>query len=223
MPIGFLSFERALYADAESPVVACAWCGRGLRESYFLVAGEKVCTVCGERAASVRQLDSRDRFIRAAGAGSAVAIAGSAACLAVARFGSSIGYGMGITAVAVGFAVGKVMKRMAPPVRGRRYQIAAAVLVYAAVVVAMSAALLGLDGVPAWAYPFLLLTPFANLFLGKATLGLMELFVAAIAVRWASVMLRPVRVDLTGPWPVERADREQQQVRSEPRARTAVS
>jgi hypothetical protein len=206
MPPEGLSFDRADYRPARRADEGCAWCGRGLTDSFHMAEDARVCFVCAGKVAGVAAMDTKERFLRSAGAGAAVAIAGSTVCLALMLGFKSFGYGVGIASAGIGYAVGTAMRRYAPPVHGRRYQVTGSLLSYAAVVTATSVALLGLHDVPAWAYPLLLLTPIASLVFGHVQFGLLQLFLAGMAIRLVWMMLRPRKIILTGPHPVGSGD-----------------
>jgi hypothetical protein len=201
MALDGLSFERAEYGAENVLQTFCTWCRRGVADEVYRANEEPICGVCAERARNVLPRDTRAVYWRTTGVGAATAIGASMAYLqlmrVLERFGD--GYAMGFGAIAVGYAIGYAMRTASKGAGGRRYQVTAALLVYAAVVAPLAVELLGVDGVPVWAYPFLLLTPFANMVFGHFQLGMLELFVMGIGVQWAWQMLKAPGLKITGP------------------------
>jgi hypothetical protein len=91
------------------------------------------CAGCAERAKSELPRDARGTFLRGLLFGSGGALAG---LILYATFAIVTGWIIGFVSLAVGYIVGKAMMRGSRGVGGRRYQIAAAALTYAAVSVA---------------------------------------------------------------------------------------
>lgn len=207
MGLSGLNFERAQYGGELVSLDHCKWCGRGIAGEYFRVDGEILCGVCIERLRNVLPKDTRAVFWRATGAGFVTAVGASLAYVALIRlmrtFGS--GYGLAFGAIGVGFAVGRAMHVAAKGAGGRRYQVVASLLTYAAISVGLAVDLLRLDSIPVWAFPLLVFTPLINLFLGNMQLGGLELFVAAIGVRWAWAQVRAHGIKIVGPERVSEA------------------
>lgn len=127
------SFDRARFAGDPPPPDSCAFCRRGLRSEYFRVNGQMACQTCALRVGSLLTRDSHTAFSRAMLFGVAAAVVG---CIGYALFEILTGIMLGWIALGVGFLVGWAMKKGSRGIGGRRYQIAAALLTYAAVAVA---------------------------------------------------------------------------------------
>jgi len=128
-----LSFDRARYPGDPPPPDSCAFCDRGLEREYFRVNGNLACSPCAQQAERLVPPDSHKAFSRALLFGIGAAIIG---CLGYALFEVVTGITMGWIALLVGLFVGRAMKTGSRGLGGRRYQIAAALLTYAAVAVA---------------------------------------------------------------------------------------
>jgi hypothetical protein len=128
-----LSFDRARYAGDPPPPDSCAFCDRGLDSEYFRVNGHLACSPCAQQAERLVSPDSHKAFSRALLFGIGAAIVG---CIGYALFEILTGIMMGWIAILVGLFVGRAMKTGSHGLGGRRYQITAALLTYAAVAVA---------------------------------------------------------------------------------------
>jgi hypothetical protein len=201
MPPKGLSFDRAEYGPQNVFQTFCTWCSRGVAGEFFRANGDPICAVCAERARNVLPKDTREVFWRTTGVGLVVAVGASIGYLQLIRvlrqFGS--GYGMAFGAIAVGYVIGRGMHAASKGAGGRRYQVAAALLTYAAIAVPLAVNLLGTDGMPGWAYPFLVLVPVASMVFGQVQMGLLELMMAGIGVQWAWQLLRAPGLKITGP------------------------
>ena len=133
MTLDSLHFEKAQYkGDSLSPD-ECAYCHHGITAEYYRVAGHLSCPVCAARAQSLVPPNSHKVFMRSLSYGAAAAIVG---CVAYALFVILSGWTLGWVAIGVGYLVGWAMKRGAGEHGGRRFQVSAALLTYAAVAVA---------------------------------------------------------------------------------------
>ena len=128
-----LSFDRARYAGDPPPPDSCVFCDRGLQSEYFRVNGNLACSPCAQQAEKLVPPDSHKAFSRAFLFGIGAAIVG---CIGYALFEILTGITMGWIALLVGLFVGRAMKTGSRGLGGRRYQITAALLTYAAVAVA---------------------------------------------------------------------------------------
>ena len=127
------SFDRARYAGDPPPADACAFCTRALSGSYYRVGQHLACEPCAQRAESLVPPDSHKAYSRAVLFGVGAAIVG---CIGYALFQILSGIVLGYLAIGVGYLVGWTMKKGSGGLGGRRYQITAALLTYAAVAVA---------------------------------------------------------------------------------------
>jgi predicted lipid-binding transport protein (Tim44 family) len=128
-----LSFDRARYAGDPPSPDACAFCHRVIEDEYFRVNGHMACAACAKQADSLVAPDSHKAFTRALLFGIGAAILG---CIGYALFEILTGIIIGWIALAVGLFVWRAMKAGSRGLGGRRYQITAALLTYAAVAVA---------------------------------------------------------------------------------------
>jgi len=191
-----LNFDRADFST-DTPEADCAWCTRGLHGSYFDVQGTHVCGVCAEQARQLSPQNTRATFLRSFGFGSLAAAVTGFAYFVLFRI--TDGDWMVFASIGVGYIIGKSMRSGSHGVGGRRYQVGAALLTYAAVILGSSAALLHVASPPMWAYPFLLLTPILNFILGHVSLGALQILFVAAGIRYAWVLLRGSSLQITGP------------------------
>lgn len=133
-------FGTAEYAPAPNRDV-CKLCQMPMGASYYRVNDAMVCPSCVDKVRRERALDTHAAFVRAITAGIAAALAGliGYALLAILLQGWVISY----MSFAVGWLVGMAMMKASGGVGGRRYQIAAVLLTYAAVSMA---------AIPIWFY-----------------------------------------------------------------------
>ena len=119
-------FSKADYGQPAK----CRECKQPVVGPYYTANGEVVCAPCGERLTREGHHDRPGAFIRALLAGTVAAIIGLAL---YAGFTILTGVYFGYVAFAVGFIVGKGITLGSGGVGGRKYQIAAVILTYAAV------------------------------------------------------------------------------------------
>jgi hypothetical protein len=108
----------------------CRTCNQPLGATYYRVNGVSACESCATRVESARPKDTHATFVRALIFGGGGAILGLAI---YATFEIATGWIVGYISLAVGYIVAKAMMMGSKGIGGRRYQIAAAVLTYAAV------------------------------------------------------------------------------------------
>jgi hypothetical protein len=126
------NFDRAEFHDDPPPPDQCAYCHRGITAEYFRVNGNLACASCAQQAQSLVPPDSHKAYSRALLFGIGGAILG---CIGYALVQILTGWTIGYAAVGVGYLVGKAMKSGSRGLGGRRYQITAALLTYAAVAI----------------------------------------------------------------------------------------
>jgi hypothetical protein len=108
----------------------CKLCGQTLAAAYWRVGTNMACEACAEKAKSELPKDSHTAFSR----GVLFGIGGAILGLAIyATFTIVTGIILGYVSLAVGYIVGQAIKMGSNGMSGRRYQIAAALLTYAAV------------------------------------------------------------------------------------------
>ena len=131
-------FGTAEYGSAGE---VCKLCQMPIGASYYRVKDAMVCPSCADKVQQRRGLDRHGAFVRAITAGVAAAVGGliGYALLAILLQGWVISY----MSFAVGWLVGMAMMKASGGVGGRRYQITAVLLTYAAVSMA---------AIPIWIY-----------------------------------------------------------------------
>lgn len=130
-PAAPLSFDK-VELDGARAATTCAKCQQQIDDSYFEVNGLVVCPACHDEFVALHTGGSgARRFRRALLWGSAGAIAGAAAWMAVTRL---TGYEIGFVAIIVGLLVGHGVKKGADGRGGILYQLLAVFLTYLAIV-----------------------------------------------------------------------------------------
>jgi hypothetical protein len=122
-------FGTAEYAGGAG-AERCATCNQSLGSQYYRVNGATTCNYCGEQALLRKPQDSHQIFVRGLMFGIGGAILG---IILYAGFGIVTGLMLGYISLAVGWIGGKAIMKGTNGIGGRRYQIAAVVLTYAAV------------------------------------------------------------------------------------------
>jgi uncharacterized protein (DUF983 family) len=108
----------------------CVGCKQRIVGSYYRVNGNMACASCSEQALRETPKDVPANFMRALLFGVGAAVLG---LVLYAGFEIMTGWIIGFVALAVGWIVGKAMMMGSKGFGGRKYQIAAALLTYAAV------------------------------------------------------------------------------------------
>lgn len=194
-----LNFDRAEYLGSSTPLGSCSLCGRGLEGEWFRAESHTICAVCARVVREAQPQDNARVFWRTAAWGAAAAVGGSLVLygmqLALDHLDASFGIVVG--AIALGLFIGKVMRWASAGAGGRRYQVTASLLTYAAVAVAMSASIVDMHGVPLYVYPLLVIGPILHLFSAHAV-GVWEFVVAGVGIRfaWAQLPAWPVKLEV---------------------------
>lgn len=133
-------FGTAEYAGAPGGA-HCQFCQQPIGGTYYRVNESMACASCAAKMRGERERDSHAAFVRGLTAGIGAAVAGliGYALISILLQGWVISY----MSFAVGWLVGMAMMKASGGVGGRRYQIAAVLLTYAAVSMA---------AVPIWMY-----------------------------------------------------------------------
>ena len=118
---------------------SCKTCSQPIRQQYFRVNGAITCVSCAMQAADGVNADGGGTFAKAMLFGVGGALLGLILYSAV---GIITGLEIGYVSIAVGYLVGRAIMMGSSGVGGRRYQIAALLLTYAAV--SLSAVPIGL-------------------------------------------------------------------------------
>jgi hypothetical protein len=108
----------------------CKACGQVISGAYYQVSGAKTCAKCAQRIKERLPKDSHAAFARGVLFGIGGAILGLGIYVG---FALATGLIAGLISLAVGFIVGKAILLGSGGVGGRRYQVAAVLLTYAAV------------------------------------------------------------------------------------------
>jgi len=122
-------FGRAEYATPGSN--RCHFCQQPMSGTYYRVNAAMACPGCAEKMRTEIQLDKHAAYVRALTYGIGAAVVGliGYALIAILLQGWVISY----MSIGVGWIVGTAMMKGSDGIGGRRYQIAAALLTYAAV------------------------------------------------------------------------------------------
>lgn len=108
----------------------CHFCQQRITGDYYRLNGAVACRACAEKAHSELPQDSHTDYMRAVLYGIGAAIVG---LIVYATFEIQTGIIIGYLSLAVGWFIGKAMMKGSSGRGGRRYQITAALLTYAAV------------------------------------------------------------------------------------------
>jgi len=125
-------FQTAEYAGAKASEV-CKLCKQPIGAAYYRVGEAMACEACAQKATSDLPKDSHSAYSRGLLFGIGGAIVG---LILYSAFSIITGLIIGYVSLAVGYIVGKAIKAGSRGLGGRRYQITAALLTYAAVSVA---------------------------------------------------------------------------------------
>src|SRR5271154_5157743 len=120
-------FSTAEYA---STAETCKSCKQPITGNYYRINGMLACQRCAQQVQQQSPKDSHAAYVRAITLGIGAAILGF---ILFAGFVIITGISLGYISLAVGYLVGKAMKMGSGGIGGRRYQIVAAALTYAAV------------------------------------------------------------------------------------------
>ena len=122
-------FSTAEYAGVSS-TDHCQYCHQPIADHYFRVNDSMACSGCVDHFREEMTKDSHSAFGRAICFGIGAAILGLAM---YATFAIMTGWVIGYASLAVGWLVGKAMIKGSGGIGGKRYQVVAAILTYAAV------------------------------------------------------------------------------------------
>ena len=131
-------FGVAEYPSASGKDI-CKSCNQAVAGRYYRINGALACERCKEQLESQLPKDSHASFVRGLIFGVGGAVLG---LILYSAFGIITGLVIGYISLAVGYIVGKAIRMGSGGIGGRRYQIAAVILTYAAV--SMSAIPMGI-------------------------------------------------------------------------------
>ena len=123
-------FATADYAGSGE---TCKSCKQNISGSYYRVNGSLACDHCTTQLKNSLPKDTHPAFVRAVIFGIGASVVG---LIGYAAFGIITGIEIGYISLAVGWLIGKAMHKGSNGIGGRRYQIVAALLTYAAVSIA---------------------------------------------------------------------------------------
>jgi hypothetical protein len=107
---------------------ACASCKRPLGRDHYTINADTFCEDCHHLlSAQLKESKSGTAFMRAAGLGALAAIGGSVAWYVVTKI---TGMQLGLLAIAVGYVVGRAVRKGSRSPGGKRYQALAMLLTY---------------------------------------------------------------------------------------------
>jgi hypothetical protein len=122
-------FATAEFAGTNSEE-RCRICGAAIAGEYFRVNNQMACGKCASEARKGQPTDSHAAFVRALLLGAGASLLG---LIFYSTFAIVTGWTIGYLALAVGWLVAKAMMKASNGVGGRRYQVAAVLLTYAAI------------------------------------------------------------------------------------------
>ena len=108
----------------------CRTCIQPIKDQYYRVSGATTCPRCAEYLAKQTQPDTNAAFVRGLVFGLGAAVLG---LILYSVVGIATGLQIGYLSLAVGYIVGRAIMMGSAGAGGRRYQIMAVVLTYAAV------------------------------------------------------------------------------------------
>ncbi len=111
----------------------CQYCHQPVPSTYYRINDSMACPACADKARGELARDTHPAYVRGLLFGIGAAIVGM---ILYATFAITTGIIIGYVSLAVGWMVGTAMMKGSSGVGGRRYQITAALLTYAAVSVA---------------------------------------------------------------------------------------
>ena len=128
-----LQFETAVSKGGAAAAFVCENCSRPILSTYYDVAGRKICAECRTQIGKLMETPSgAGPFLTAGLFGLGAGIAGAILYYAVIAITN---FEIGIVAIAIGYMVGWAVRKGAGG-GGRRFQVMAIVLTYAAVAMA---------------------------------------------------------------------------------------
>ncbi|MGA3093120.1 MAG: hypothetical protein ABSD75_31375 [Terriglobales bacterium] len=122
-------FDTAEYADlpGNDP---CQFCHQPIAATYYRVNDALACTGCAEKMRGELAKDTHTAYVRGLLFGIGAAVVGM---ILYATFAITTGIVIGYLSLAVGWMIGTAMMKGSGGIGGKRYQITAAALTYAAV------------------------------------------------------------------------------------------
>jgi hypothetical protein len=204
---GNLSFERAEFDHQQELALCCGYCKKPLSVEYWQIAKHPACAEC--RRIVQQELDagrSLMRFLRALQYGALGAVAGCIGWIAIDKITALLNGGrsvqIGIVAIAVGYLVGKAVRKGAAGQGGTRFQVLAVLLTYSAIALASLPRIIELSPGMHGSVPALITLAYMLPFLG-GTQNLIGLFIIGIGLYEAWKLTRALPMQVLGPFPIE--------------------
>jgi hypothetical protein len=198
MSDGTPQFATAEYA-AGAAATACKGCGKPVGDPFFRANNVPICSACAQSLQRRVDSGSHAQWVRGVVFGVGGAILGLGLYVG---FALATGLVIGFVSLAVGYLVGKAITIGSGGRGGRRYQIAAVLLTYAAV--SLSAVPIAIYShqaalSPAHTVSTLVIAGLASPFLAlsnpaRGAIGLIILFVG-IRIAWRMTGRRPIKID----------------------------
>lgn len=132
LPADLPQFSTAEYAHIPG-TERCRICGSLVSGEYYRVNNQMACSTCAAQAKQGQPTDSHAAFVRGLLLGCGAALLG---LIGYAAFTIVTNFYIGFVAIAVGWLVAKAIMKGSNGMGGRKYQIAAVLLTYAAISVA---------------------------------------------------------------------------------------
>src|SRR5579859_3140606 len=129
VPSGTPQFSTAEYAHIPG-TERCRICSNLVSGEYYRINGQMACATCGGQATAGQPTDSHAAFLRGLLLGIGAALLG---LILYATVTISTGWSIGYVALGVGWLVAKAITKGSNGLGGRRYQITAVLLTYAAI------------------------------------------------------------------------------------------
>jgi len=197
MSLESIDFARADFG-VSLPSDDCSWCNRSFGGVWYTADDARICARCAENARVAIHGGSPQVYWRSVAFGVMTAIMCAFAYYAFVHFA---GGSWGVVACwGVGYFIGKMMKTGSQGIGGRRYQITASMLTYAAITVATGFVLFAAAHPPFWTYPLFLFLPVLFLISGKISLAALQLLFLFAGIRWAWTLTAGPKLQISGPF-----------------------
>jgi hypothetical protein len=202
-PPADLQFDRAEFVDA--PALACKICQSPISDRYFEANGQVICEACQPRLAKITT-PTNDDFLRAGAYGVLGAIAGAALWATVVTL---LHARIGIVALAVGWLVGKGVRKGSRNRGGPVFQAMAVVLTYLAVAGSYMPALYEFqqrsgEAVSVGALALIALVRPVTDAMASGMSGILGLLIVGFGLMQAWQVNRETKIVVSGPYPLSR-------------------
>jgi hypothetical protein len=208
-PTPELQFDHATY-DQPKTGVTCGMCKKPVGREYWQWMGRVVCASCREQVRGLEAAaNTRATFATAVGAGVATSLACGVAYGVFSYRWPNVEWA--IVTIGIGYAIAAVIRKATKNVGGRRYQVLAAVLTYAAATPQYAHNLVPRAAVALWLahpgamLPWLLISPVIFTYHGLVNAQMNALFgpvIIGIGVWEAWRRSRGLPMVVTGPFRV---------------------